>query len=190
MTESSTALISDITLGSAAGNIPVLDGSAKLPSAVIPTSVSGEGKVIARYYDEDVAHDTTTTAIPADDTIPQSGEGKVTGLSITTATLASSSNRLRVRVTGVISNSSTNNMVMALFNGGASAVRSTYAVCRTADSPEPLALEYEYAPGATTAVTFTVRYGSDSGTCSINGPASRLYGGSLGWTMIVEEIEP
>jgi len=45
MTESSTALISDITLGSAAGNIPVLDGTAKLPSAVIPTSVSG-GKVL------------------------------------------------------------------------------------------------------------------------------------------------
>ena len=42
----------------------------------------------------------------------------------------------------------------------------------------------------TTAVTFTVRYGSDGGTCAKNGVDSgRRYGAILGWTMIVEEIE-
>lgn len=183
-------MIGDITLGTAAGNVPVLDGSGKLVSGVVPVSAI-DGKIIARYYDEDVVHGTTTTAIPNDDTIPQNTEGAATDLSITTNTLISSSNRLRVRVTGCIANGTADRaMVMALFNGGASAVRVAAGRSAMADALFPLSLEYEYAPGATTAVTFTVRYGSDGGTCAKNGVDSgRRYGAILGWTMIVEEIE-
>ena len=165
------------------GKVVQLNASGSIPS------VYGGGTIAARYYDEDAVHATTTTAIPSDDTIPTSSEGAATGLSITTGTLAASTNRLRVRVTGVLSNSTTQDMVLALFNGGAAAVRTTWATCRTADWPEPLVLEYEYAPGATTAVTFTVRYGSNSGTCAKNGTSStRRFGGTAALTMVVEEI--
>jgi len=157
----------------------------------VPVFAAAGGKVISRYYDEDADDDTTTTQIPSDDTAPTSSEGAATDLSITTGTLASSSNRLRVRVIGVLSNSATQDMALTLFNGGAAAIRTVWATARAADWPEPLVLEYEYAPGATTAVTFTVRYGSNSGTCAKNGTTStRRYEGTAALTMVVEEIEP
>ena len=153
-------------------------------------AAAGGGKIVARYYDEDAVHATTTTSIPSDDTAPTSSEGTATGLSITTNTLTNSSNRLRVRVSGCLSNSATQDMVLVLFDGS-SAVRTVWATARAADWPEPLVMEYEVAPGATTAKTYSVRFGSTSGTCAKNGTtATRRYGGTAALTMIVEEIEP
>ena len=175
--------------------LPTTDGNANEflqtnGSGVTTWAEAGGGKIVARYYDEDAVHATTTTSIPSDDTVPTSSEGTATNLSITTNALASSSNRLRVRVCGCLSNSATQDMLLVLFDGS-TAVRTVWATARYADWPEPLVMEYEVAPGATTAKTYSVRYGSTSGTCAKNGTtATRRYGGTAALTMIVEEIEP
>ena len=161
------------------------DGSGNLSFAA-----AGGGKLVARYYAEDTAHGSTTTQIPGDDSIPQSSEGTQV-LSLTTDALASSSNRIRVFYGGSLSCSSGNNYGLALFVGGSGAVHSTMVTANTDTRPQSINGAWEYAPGATTALTVSVRYGGGGGTTYKNGHSGgRQWGGSQAVTLIVEEIEP
>ena len=174
---------------------PLVDGAA---NQILETDGSGNldwvaaggGKVVKRYYAEDTAHGSTTTTIPGDDTTPQSSEGTQI-LALTTDALSSSLNRIRVFYGGSISSDAGNNYGLALFNGGSSAVHAVMVVSNTATRPQSINGVWEYAPGATTALTISVRYGGGSGTTYKNGHSGgRQWGGAQACTLIVEEIEP
>ena len=168
----------------------VVDGGFMKTDSSGNLSFASASKLVARYYAEDTAHGSTTTQIPGDDTIPQSGEGTQV-LSITTDALASSSNRIRVFYGGSLSCSSGNNYGLALFVGGSGAVHSTMVTANTDTRPQSINGAWEYAPGATTALTISVRYGGGGGTTYKNGHSGgRQWGGSQAVTLIVEEIEP
>jgi hypothetical protein len=174
---------------------PLVDGAA---NQILETDGSGNldwvaaggGKVVKRYYDEDAAYGSTTTLIPQDDSAPQSSEGTEI-LSITTDTLSSSSNRIRCFYSASLSCSSGTNYGLALFNGGSSAVHGMMVTSNTATRPQSINAAWEYAPGATTALVISVRYGGGSGTTYKNGHSGgRQWGGAQACTLIVEEIEP
>lgn len=133
-----------------------------------------------------------TGTIPYDDTIPQVGEGTQI-LSVTTPLAASSAtNRWLVTVVGTIAHSVSGNPVgIALFkDGAANAVHSTIFTAAAPNQPVPFSLTYEDVTGNTSAATFTVRVGGTSGSTYLNGDATRKYGGALGSTIVVQEIDP
>jgi hypothetical protein len=181
------------TLGTAANNVVQLDGTAKLPAVdgSALTNVSG-GKIVSRYYAENATYGNTATAIPADDTKPQITEGAEI-LTLTTGTLSASTNRLRITYGGCFtSNTNGAACAAAVFDGGTDALHTVVAYPVQTNSYEyTLNGVYEYAPGATTAKTISIRYGSNSTyVMYVNGQSStRFYGGSSAWTLVVDEIE-
>ena len=157
-------------------------------------AAAGGGKVISRYFASYTTYASTSSAIPHDDTIPQISEGTQI-LSVTTGTLASASNRLRIRAGGSLNGSIQGiRPGMAFFDGATDAIYTTWGSVNDANSyGTTLFGEFEYAPGADTAKTITVRVGPDNGayTIYLNGMnTGRMYGGTAQWTLIVEEIEP
>jgi hypothetical protein len=183
------------TIGTAANNIVQLDGTAKLPAvdgSQLTGISTGGGKVVARYYAENATYGNTATAIPADDTKPQITEG-VEILTVTTGTLSASTNRLRITYGGCFtSNTVGAACAAAVFDGATDALHAVVSYPTSSNSYEyPLNGVYEYAPGATTAKTISIRYGANSSyVMYVNGQSSsRFYGGSSAWTLVVEEIE-
>jgi hypothetical protein len=153
--------------------------------------LAGGGKLISRKYDDYLSETSLTTTIPQDDSVPTSSEGTEL-MSVATGTLASSSNRIRVSYGGYAGSSGTGvNVTAALFVGGAAAVHVASHTTGQGDYFHPIVGAYEYAPGATTGLTVSLRVGPQSGTLYTNANTStRAYGGVFGWWMIVEEIEP
>ena len=146
--------------------------------------------VVNRWYAEDGTVATGTNSIPLDDTIPQNTEGDQY-LSLTTGTLASSSNRLRITVTLNVASSSGLQLAVALFNGNANAIAAVGKNPGGANVADVVTFQHEYAPGATTAVTFTVRASANSGTLTVNGVSgSRRFGGVNLSSIVVEELTP
>jgi len=170
----------------AAGTAIVTNGSGTL-------SFAATGKVVARYYAEYKTFGSTTTVLPGDDTIPVITEGTQI-LTLTTDALASSSNRIRISYGGVVSHASASSYAaLALFNGATNAIHVTGniqggsaghvgGVCNGV---------YEYAPGATTALVISLRFGGQAGTVKINGKGNgRQYGGVQSTFLVVEELNP
>jgi hypothetical protein len=148
------------------------------------------GTVVGRSYTEYTTNADLTTIIPGDDTIPQNTEGtQIISVSYTPKT---TTNRLRLRFKGHFScNGAGLSGIAALFSSAsANALRATLSTVTTSGYVLPLTLEYEYVPATTSAITFSVRAGPISaGAMRINGNmTSRLFGGTSGATLVIEEI--
>jgi hypothetical protein len=81
----------------------------------------------------------------------------------------------------------------ALFSSAsANAIKATLISTIGATLPTPVVFEYEYVPATTSALTFTVRVGPISAnTMRFNGnTAARFFGGTMGATLVIEEIVP
>lgn len=181
------------TLGTAASNVVQLTAAAKLPAVdgSLLTNMSAGGKIVSRYYAENATYGNTATAIPADDTKPQITEG-VQILTLTTGTLSAATNRLRITYGGCFTTNTVGAAcAAAVFDGGTDALHTVVSYPTSTNSYEyPLNGVYEYAPGATTAKTISIRYGANSTyVMYVNGQSSaRFYGGSSAWTLVVDEI--
>lgn len=191
-TTASQGTAAALDVGTSANNVVQLDGTAKLPAVdgSLLTNVSG-GKIVSRYYAENATYGSTATAVPGDDTKPQITEG-VEILTLTTGTLSASTNRLRITYGGCFTSNTVGALCSAsVFDGGTDALHTTAFQPNSNSYEFSLSGVYEYAPGATTAKTISIRYGSDSTyTMYVNGKSSgRIYGGSSAWTLVVEEIE-
>lgn len=146
--------------------------------------------VVDRSYAEYTTNANMTTIIPADDTIPQNTEG--TQILSVSHTPKKTTNRLRLRFQGQVSASTNITVIVALFSSAsANALRAVTATVTTANYSLQTALEYEYVPGTTSPLTFSVRVGpSSAATVALNGNTTgRLVGGAAGATLVVEEIE-
>jgi hypothetical protein len=167
---------------------------ARSPATTFTPSVTNalSGSVIQHVYASIVTVVTTTTTIPNDDSIPQSGEGvEVTTLEITPN---HASNRLIIRacvpydapVDGSVE-------VLALFQDATAGALACSGnnVGATAGPGSTLFLQHEMAAGTTSATTFKIRIGSsDNNTLTVNGDASgRKYGGVLGANISIMEIK-
>ncbi len=129
---------------------------------------------------------TGTTAIPADDTIPQNTEGdEYMTLAITPT---KSTNKLKISVVFIGSPSTGGRVTVALFQD--STVNAFAAAISNPGATEPVTIAFTHTmvAGTTSATTFKVRAGNTSGTLTFNGDAaSRQLGGVLASSTIISE---
>jgi hypothetical protein len=162
-----------------------------LSGAQFRDGVQAAGAVIDTVYIANVASTAMTTVLPSDDTIPQVGEG--TEVLTVNITPKSTTNiiRARVEIMGSASNGGTD-LVAALFvNGAANAVAGTITTTTTANYKTPLCFIFQHVPGATSAHTYSVRFGPGAAaTVRLNGTsAARALGGVGVSSMTLEEIK-
>lgn len=155
---------------------------------------AGGGKLVQRVYTAITAEKTITATIPFDDTPPQSGEGTEVDTVIITPT--STSNFLSVRaVLPLVSRSTAGGHAYALFkDADASCLNFAFmwAAIAALGFPGP-ALEYYFQAPSTSAITFKLRAGVQTGdTLCINKTTTTSYGGAglpISY-LIVEEWTP
>lgn len=182
------------TLTLAAGSNITLTTNAGTDTVTIAASGGGGGSgsvaqtVIGTYS---TYSSITSSAIPADDTIPQSGEG--TELFTVSITPTNASSTLIVEVSlPIAAHSGTANVVAALFrDAGADAIGADIVAHNAAGAAYPLTFTKSVSAGSTSATTFKVRWGTGSGTAYINGnTTNRLFGGVAACTMKITEVLP
>jgi hypothetical protein len=130
-----------------------------------------------------------STALPRDDTVPQSSEG--TEILSASLTPKSSTNKVRVSFTGFGSPNSAVAISAALFiDSTASALTATSTSFAAADTHSVISFMFEHTPGDTNAHTYKVRVGPSSGAIiRMNGnSAGRYFGGIAACTLRIEEI--
>lgn len=165
--------------------------------AILPTAIPGSGTeyltidstgqmdttsaitgVILQYvYDEITTAASTTAVIPWDTTIPQVTEGtQYTSLAITPTSASSS---LRIRFHAWMSSVGSQAGTVALFESGtADALMATDVTTASGGQQVSAILETVIANSATDERTFTIRYGSETGTTlciNRNGPYGAKY---------------
>lgn len=173
--------------------LTVADDSPNDEVDVTITAPAGTAPVyIQRKYAEYATRVQITTGnfIPADDTIPQIGEGfEILSVSITPT---SATNRLRIRAHIVGSDATLNGVTtVAIFSSASSnALRAAIVSQGAANALQCFGLEHEYVPGSG-AVTISVRVGPSSGSFWTNGNSGgRFLGGASACTLVVEEVTP
>ena len=132
---------------------------------------------------------TGSTAIPADNTIPQITEGnQYMSLSITPT---SASSTLKVDVVWIGSANTTGSaLCVALFrDSGANALATSYQNQAVGQYFTSQCFTSFVASGSAALTTFTVRAGVSSGTTTFNGVGTTSYlGGSLASSITITEI--
>lgn len=194
--------------GLAAGVITYPDGSALSPgdiaangtykvitTSTTPTFALQTGplrRTLQTVFVETGAVNTGTTITPFDDTIPQSGEGdQYMSLAITPK---SATSKLLIEANWYGACTAARNVVMALFQdataGALAAVPDNFTA---ANAVIGMALRHVMTSGTTSATTFKLRVGYDSGsnTITFNGASgARLLGGVLASNMKITEYLP
>ena len=152
------------------------------------TSNALAGSVIQVVNTQTGAVASGATAIPDDDTIPQSGEGvEFMTLAITPT---NASNKLRIDIVAQLENSAVAYVTGALFQDAtAGALAAGTAYCG-AGNRGTFTLTHYMAAGTTSATTFKLRAGAASGTTTLNGTGgSRKYGGVMASSITITEIK-
>lgn len=159
------------------------------PVAAITRADLPAGAVIQSVAATYASNADLSTTIPSDDTIPQNTEGtEVVTISIT-PTSASSTIEIEFRGMGAASGSA--NLVAALFkDSGANALAVSTGIAGSVNLPGPIGIIYQESAGSTSARTYKIRVGANTGTCRLNGTTTaRLYGGTSAATLVVREIK-
>jgi hypothetical protein len=135
---------------------------------------------------------TGTTVIPGDDTIPQNTEG--TEFMTLSITPKSSTNKLRIDVTALLSHSTaTGFLAAAIFQDSTANALAAMAQTQTsAASATMFTFSHVMDAGTTSATTFKVRGGCAAvGTTTFNGQSSgRLFGGVFASSIRITEYVP
>jgi hypothetical protein len=163
------------------GKLPALDGSDL-------TGVGG-GVVIARGYAEYTASANLATTMNGDDTPPLITEGtEVLSVTIATTTVTQ---RVRLIFKAFGGHSVVDGWIIAALFQGSTCIDAVAVQAYSQNRPLPLGMAVEVAPGAAASYTFSVRAGTESGNCRLNGTnLGRLFGGTARATLIAEVIEP
>jgi len=129
------------------------------------------------------------TALPPDDSIPQSGEG----LEVLTASITpkSASNRLIIEARVIMSADASRTLIAALFQDStADALAVGMETSPAAGNMMTVFVRHEMAAGTTSATTFKIRAGTTTGTFYINGTDSaRAFGGIASCRLSIMEYQ-
>ena len=137
----------------------------------------------------DSAVATGTTVMPSDDTIPQNNEGiEFMTLAITPT---SATNKLKIEVVFQNWISAQNVAVVALFQDTtANALATGKSYQPGGDRDAVISFSYIMTSGTTSATTFKVRAGVNSGgTTAMNGRSGAIHGGALSSSITIIEYE-
>lgn len=148
--------------------------------------------ILQSRYAEYLSAAVIAAVIPADDTIPQIGEG--TQILSVTLTPAAIGNRIRARFQGFGNDISANGTItVALFRDAvANALAAAGIFEPSAGSPHTLTIEFQELTTGIVPVTYTIRCGN-AGTIAARLSAvgsGRVYGGVARATLIVDELTP
>ncbi len=148
------------------------------------------GEVVQELHVASGATDTTTTTIPEDDSIPQSGEGKEWQ---TLAITPKSAANILTHDASLLLGGSCAIAVGALFQDSGADALKAMAIAVNTSSPRTSALPLRHRMLAATqsATTFKIRFGNgvSATTGAINGGASgRAYGGVGGSEYTIREV--
>ena len=168
----------------------VLHGGASIPafSALVSADLP-DGAVVQVVNSITGAVATGSTTIPQDDTIPQITEGdQYMTLAITPK---ATTNLLKIEVCVYMANSAGTIDVVGLFQDAtANALAAGTNMDANAAYLRPINFTHWMSAGTTSATTFRVRAGSDSGTVTFNGIAgARKLGGVLASSITITEIK-
>lgn len=163
--------------------ISITNGTGSITIAATTTP-----KLIQSVQAQTTTYDSTTTAIPNDDTIPQNTEGKE-ALTVT-ITPTSTSNKIRITGTVHVARSTGNGIYVALFrDSGADAIAVFAVQSGAVTGMTTIPIDFTEVAPSTSAITYKIRYGSPSGTTCLNGSSTtRWFGGTAITTLTAQEI--
>ena len=146
------------------------------------------GDVVQQVFSETGAVQSITGVIAADDTIPQNTEGDEWATLAITPTNASNYLLIEV-VLNLVSANANNYPVAALFQDATANALACSLSYGAAVIGGTIVLKHRMAAGTTSATTFKVRVGVNSGTATVNGVSgTRWYGGVLMSSITITEI--
>lgn len=169
-----------------------VDAGTDTTRAVTPATLAGTsvgGKVLGQVYATLNTVMTTTSIIPADDTIPQNTEGaEALTLSYTPV---STTSKLVISYGGLVTANTATYCSLALFVDTTADAISSFASAGQTAQGNFLGGVYEVTSSSTTARTYKLRFGQNAaGTCTLNGASgTRIHGGSLTTYIKVLEVE-
>lgn len=184
-----TGLNPQIATLTAGSGISITNG----PGSITIASSASPGSIIQYQRTIRTTLATCSTQLPFDDTIPQSNEGDEVMTVTITPTSAANTLIIRANASGNLSNSTNNLPGMALFQDNTANALAAASMGSTTSSSSLNAssngtLFYSMTAGTTSATTFKIRCGCNSGSIYINGSnAARQYGGV--WTAYIEVTE-
>jgi hypothetical protein len=155
----------------------------------------GSGKVLQSVEASVATVFSTSSSIPADDTIPQNTEG--TELMTSSITPGNASNYLEIEWQGVITGGTGSGnayAVAALFQDSTANSLEASAIWVQNQSLGPgqqMTLRHRMAAGTTSSTTFKIRIGTTAGTIYINADGSagtRILGGVMTTRLNIKEI--
>lgn len=157
------------------------------------TSSVGYNSIVQSVRSQTGTYSNSSTALPIDNSTPQSSEGaEITALN-TTITPTKIGNRLKVTAVINWGAAAAVSYAFALFkDNNANAVYTTVAALTGASYTDTIVLIYEETVASLSATTFKVRAGATAGnTIHINGSSSTgaLFNGTCISSMTVEEIQ-
>lgn len=157
----------------------------------VPDKSANDGEVVQVVSTQTGEVNTGTTLIPYDDTIPQKTEGdEYMTLAITPK---ASTNKLKIEVSLWFSNTSGDNVCVALFQDDIAAALAcgNHVSGGSINHLDSIEFTHYMDSGSTDEITFKVRAGNQaSGTLTFNGVAgSRYFGGVLASSITITEIQ-
>lgn len=181
---------SDIVM--ATDQLMIYDVSATTAKKIAPNDLAGLSKVVGRTVVQNSAYTTVTTTFPSDNTKPQITEG--TELFSGAYTASATTNKLRIegRI-NFIPNSNAGTFA-AIFDGSADAIWAggTFGL---SGRQSGLSILHEFFPTATTAITYSVRFGADDVDAGVNlfvngDSGAALFGGVNISELVITELKP
>lgn len=164
------------------------DKSVTLPSATGTLALLTDCPIVQVVRNTSTSMATGTTTIPLDDTIPTNTEG--TEFLTATITPTNASNLIQVDVNLHVSNSISDQVLLALFKDSGSAAIAAGGTAVAGATMQMARLSYRMTAGGTAATTFRVRAGSPTaGTVTVNGiGGARIFGGVAVSSITLTEI--
>ncbi|MCP4899895.1 MAG: hypothetical protein GY906_23250 [bacterium] len=160
--------------------------------AYVDAASGGSGVTVQEFNLERELVDSTTTAMPADDTIPQNTEGKELFSQAITPTDAA--NIIEVELEIYLGTDASNTYsTVGLFDGASDAIRGWVFSHHNNSFMDVMRVKHRFVAGGTSEITLALRYGPNSGgnTTYINQDTTAAHlGGVLLTTMTIREITP
>lgn len=143
-------------------------------SAAIATTKLGAGAVVQVVSNTYASFDSTTTAMPHDNTIPQNTEGDE--FMTVTITPTNASNILYFHAVGMFAHSTADYFTMALFQDStANAIAVSSDSVSVSNEQLTMTMGFSIVAGTTSSTTFKIRAGGNTGsTTSFNGSSGTV----------------
>ena len=157
---------------------------------LIGSSASGGGVVQQVGYNTTSTSASTSTAIPFDNTIPQSTEGASCGMDLAYTPL-DTANILYITVSGWGTSSAVSGWMMTLFKDSDTDALMTGLATNSAAFEGTATFTYKMVAGTVSAITFKTRFGANSGTAYwIRKTSGDLFSTAKGGSILITEVTP